>query len=114
MRFFSVFFLAVTLAGAAHAQGAQALEGLQNIARQLCNWTGNPVDPSGLAAAIDGRLGDTMGVRNTDSIIGSVYATDPAAGAQIWASNMTRRAGGCERLIGILDRPAAEVLAELG
>lgn len=114
MRFLSVFLLALTVAGGAHAQGAQALAGLQNIARQLCDWSGSPADPGGLAAAIDGRLGDSMGVRNTESIIGSVYAEDPAAGAQMWASNITRRAGGCARLIGILDRPAAEVLAELG
>ena len=109
----TLVILAALLANPASAQGQQAVTGLNNIAQQLCGWTGGVADPSGLAAALDGPLGDVMGFRDSDSLVGSVYASDPRAGAQMWASNGSRRSGGCEQLVAILNRPASQVLADL-
>lgn len=112
MRFLVILFFA-SLAIPAHAQGRAAVNGLTNTARQLCDWSGNVADPNGLAAELDGRLGDAIGLRNGNSIIGTVYASDPTAGAQIWASNMASMSGGCDKLTDILDNPAAQALSHL-
>jgi len=93
--------------------GVKALSGFERITRDLCGYNGEIADSEGLAAAFEGRLGEAMGLFNTDSIIGTIAANDPDAGAQMWASTMEGRNGGCDLLIGILTKPAAETLETL-
>jgi len=93
--------------------GTKALTGFERITRDFCGYKGDIADAEGLVAAFEGQLGEAIGLFNTDSIIGIVAADDPAAGTQMWASTMEGRNGGCEMLIGILDKPAAETLETL-
>ena len=93
--------------------GTKALAGFERVTRDICGFNGEIADPEGLIAAFEGQLGEAMGLFNTDSIIGSISADDPAAGTQMWASTMEGRNGGCELLIDILEKPAAETLETL-
>lgn len=109
--------LASLLAAPAMAQtghGPASLAGLESIARQICNHRQATVDPTGMAAALEGALGDAMGLRNTDSIIGLIHDGDPEQGAAMWANTMASRTGGCDLLIRMLSVPATTTLAELG
>jgi hypothetical protein len=110
-------FLAALLAAApalAQSDGARAaVDGLENVAREICNHRSDAVDPAGLAAAIDGPLGDAMGLRDGDTIIGMIYVDNPEGGAQMWASTMAGRNGGCALLIDMLSLPVDQVLADL-
>lgn len=105
--------LAATPLSAHSSDGALALAGIEGTARDLCGYTTPTADPSGLTTALDSPLGDAMGLRNSDSIIGIIAANDPQAGAQMWASTTANGNGGCGLLTRILSRPSAETIAEL-
>ncbi|MEX3017672.1 hypothetical protein [Gymnodinialimonas hymeniacidonis] len=111
----SALLIAQTLLAAspAFADGALALAGLQEIARSPCAYRDEPVDPQGLAAALDGVIGDVMGLRDSDTIIGMIYDGDPQAGARMWASNLALTHQGCETLVHILSSPVEALIAEV-
>lgn len=94
------------------SRGAAALTGLEDVAANFCGHRVETVDPQGLAAALEGPVGDAIGLTNGDSIIGNIAANDPEAGARMWAST-TAGNGGCATVIRILSQPAAATLAEV-
>ncbi|WP_224816328.1 hypothetical protein [Hasllibacter sp. MH4015] len=111
-RSVSIAFAALIAASPVFADGAEAVAGLEEVARATCGHSATTMDPQGLAAALDGVVGDAMGFRNAESIIGMIYDGDPRAGARMWASTTTAR-GGCPTLIRILSQPAEATIAEV-
>lgn len=109
----SLAILATPVAADSDNFGTKALAGFERTTRNLCGYRGEIVDAEGLIAAFEGRLGQAMGLFNSDSIIGIIAANDPDAAAQMWASTTEGRKGGCELLIGILEKTAAENLETL-
>ncbi len=108
--------LASLLAAPAFGQtgdGPATLTGLETVAREVCNHRQPTADPAGLATALEGALGDAMGLLNQDSIIGVIHEGDPEQGGSIWASTIAGRSGGCDQLIRTLSVPAATTLAEI-
>ena len=113
---FTALLAALLAAVPAHAQtstGALALAGLEDVAAAICGHRAPTVDPSGLAAGLDGAIGDAMGLRNTDSIVGLIYANDPEGGARMWASTLSGSAAGCNTLVQMLSVPASTTIAGL-
>lgn len=98
--------------GPASADGTAAVAGLEDVARSVCGHTARTADPTGLATALDGVVGDAMGLRDGSTIIGMIYGNDPEGGARMWASTTTAN-GGCPTLIRMLSQPATATIAEV-
>lgn len=114
MRLFpALIFLAVAPSAARAETGQLALAGLEEVARANCGHSAATLDPAGLSAALDGVVGDAMGLRDTDTIIGMIYAGDPRSGARMWASTLSGKPGGCNTLVRMLSQPAADTIAEV-
>lgn len=94
--------------------GAEAVAGLEEVARFNCQHASASTDPTGLADALQGELGTAMGLRDGSTIIGMIYSDDPKAGAGMWASTLSGAPGGCETLIRMLTQPVDDTLAEIG
>lgn len=104
--------LAALPASAQTSRGSAALAGLEDVARNICGHSAATVDPSGLAAGLEGPIGDAMGLTNSDSIIGIIAADDPEGGARMWAST-TAGNGGCATVIRMLSQPGSATIAEV-
>lgn len=106
-------FLAAAPALGQGTEGARALAGLEDVASSVCGHGAATVDPGGLVTGLEGVIGDAMGLRNGDSIIGTIYASDPEAGARMWAATLAGSAAGCATLVRMLSVPAAETIVGL-
>lgn len=104
--------LAAAPAAAQTSRGAAALAGLEDAATSFCGHHAETVDAAGLATALEGPVGDAMGLTNGDSIIGIIAANDPEAGARMWASTIAGN-GGCTTLIRMLSQPGSATIAEV-
>lgn len=93
--------------------GADAVAGLEEVARFNCEHSNPSTDPIGLASALEGDLGTAMGLKDSNSIVGMIYSSDPKAGARMWASTLSGKQGGCDTLIRILVQPVQDTLAEI-